>query len=282
MKKQSFTLLFFIIFISQSVPANDSTKYALHTSATTIGIGFSSITDPYLSPFEYKGNKISLQSNSRRFLKATQNQVSHSGQMLLDIGKGKHPTGKNSLLFFNTRFMLGGNYHFRPADNLMILGGSSWDLGVGGKYLRRNVNNPFSLDLHTNINITAEIQYSFNIKNLNIRTQLGAASPLLGCMFVPMQNISYYELFMLKNRKNAFHFSSLHNKQAIFSYLNLDFLLKHNTWRLSIQNDYTKHMANDMVFKKQGLFFSIGTVVHLYTFRGKKEQVPSNFIHSYE
>ncbi len=282
MKKQSFIVLLLFIFTCQIASANDSTKYALRTSATTVGIGLSNITDPYLSPFEYKGSKIRIQNNSRRFLKATQEQISYSSKLSLDIGQGKHPSGRNSMLFFNTHFMLGGNYHFRPAENLMILGGGSWDLGVGGKYMGRNVNNPFSLDLYTNINVTAEAQYSFNIKNLDFRMQLGAVSPIFGCMFVPMQNISYYELFMLNNVKNAFHFSSLHNKRAIYSYFNLDFLLKHHTWRFSIQNDYSKYSANDMVLKNQGLIFSIGTVVHLYTFKGKKEKIPTNFIHSYE
>lgn len=282
MKKQSFIVLFLLIFTCQFSLANDSTKYALHTSATTVGIGFSSATDPYLSPFEYKGSKIRLQNNSRKFLKATENQISHSSQVFLDFGQGVHPSGRNSMLFFNTHFMCGGNYHFRPIDNLMILAGSSWDLAVGGKYMGRNVNNPFSLDLHTNINVTTEVQYNFNIKKLDLRMQLGAVSPVLGCMFVPVQGISYYELFMLNNAKNAFHFSSLHNKRAIYSYFNLDFLLKHHTWRLSIQNDYTKYMANDIVFKNHGLIFSIGTVVHLYTFKGKKDRIPTNFIHSYE
>ncbi len=284
LEMRKYCLLFFllIIFIPQRGFANDSTQYALRTSATTIGLGFSKITDPYLSPFEYNGYEIKLQNNSRRFLKPDDNRFSYSNQILMEIGNGTHPSGKNSMLFFNANYMLGGNYHFRPADNLMILAGGSWDIDVGGKYLGRNINNPFSLDLYTNINATAEIQYLFKLWKQDFRLQLGAVSPVLGCMFVPTQNVSYFELFMLNNRKNAFHFSSLHNKRAVFSYFNLDFLLKSQTWRLSIQDDYMKYSANDMVFKKQGFVISIGTVVHLYTFNGKKDKIPTNFIHSYE
>ncbi len=282
MKIRGFTILLLFTFVFQNGYTNDSTLYALRTSATTIGIGYSKIKDPYLSPFEYNGHDIKLQNYARRYLNPADKTISHSSRSVLEIGTSAHPTGKNSMMFFNTNYMLGGNYHFRPIENLMILGGANWEFDLGGKYMSRNVNNPFSLDLYTNINATAEIQYLFNIRKLEFRAQAGFVSPIVGCMFVPSKNISYYELFMLKNLKNAFHFSSLHNKRAVYNYINLDFLLKSLTLRLSIQNDYMKYSANDMVFKKQGFAISIGTVVHLYTFHGRKKKIPSNFIHSYE
>ena len=58
------------------------------------------------------------------------------------------------MLFFNTNYMYGISYHMRPSDKLMILAGGSWAIDLGGKYLGRNVNNPFSLDLFTEINAT--------------------------------------------------------------------------------------------------------------------------------
>ena len=281
--KQIFILIIFsCLYFFAGAQEFAKEKYALTTSSTTIGAGSVSILDPYLSPFDYNGFQIRVQNNSRRYFNPENNKLSYSSRLLMDLGKASHPSGKNSMLFFNTNYMAGVNYHFRPAENLMFLAGASWDIGLGGKYLSRNVNNPFSLDLYTDLNATAEIQYQFNVWKRNIRLQYGVATPLVGCMFVPMQNESYYELFVLDNTQNAFHISSLHNKRALYQQLNIDIPFKYNTLRFGIQHDYLKYSANDVVYRREALTFSVGAVMHFYTFKGKKDKIPVNFIHSYE
>ena len=186
------------------------------------------------------------------------------------------------MLFFGINYSFGVNYHFRLKNQLMILAGGSWDIHAGGKYLARNVNNPFSLDLYTNLNAVAEIQYPFRLLKQDFTARYGAQTPLLGCMFVPMQGITYYELSMLKNLDTALHFSSPHNRHGWSHYLSLDIPLKFSTIQLNIQHEYLKYTANELVFKKNGLNFSVGTVVDLHVFSGKKRKYPANFIRSYE
>ena len=108
------------------------------------------------------------------------------------------------------------------------------------------------------------------------------ANSVLGCMFIPMQNVSYYELFVLNNTNDAFHFSSLHNKRAWFQYFNFDIPFNFNTLRLSLHHDYLKYSANEVVYRKNAITFSVGAVMHLYAFKGKKNKIPTSFIHSYE
>ncbi|NLO70253.1 MAG: DUF3316 domain-containing protein [Porphyromonadaceae bacterium] len=275
-------ILFFVFVLNLSAQVNENDKYALTNSAFTIGAGSAKILDPYLSPFNYNGLQVRAQNVSRKYFNPENNTLSYTHKGFLDLGIASHPVGSNSMLFFSTNYAFGINYHFRPIEKLMILAGGSWDINLGGKYLARNVNNPFSLDLYTNLNATAEIQYDFNLWRQNLRVQYGTQTPILGGMFVPHQGATYYEVFMLSNLTNAFHFSSLHNKIGWHQYLNIDIPTKINTIRFSIAHDYLIYGANDMVFKNNRLTFFVGSVMDLYVFSGTKRKTPSNFIKTYE
>lgn len=280
--KRILTVLLIISALSLNAQNDGDQQYALTTSAFTVGLGSAKILDPYLSPFEYSGVQARIQNSARRFFNPENDKLSYTHKAFLDGGIAYHPSQNNSMMFFNTNYSYGVNYHFRPKDNLMLLAGGNWDINVGGKYLARNVNNPFSLDLYTNLNATAELQYLFKLWKQDFSLQYGAQSPFLGCMFVPMQGITYYELFVLNNLGTAFHFSSLHNRRAISHYLNLDIPLNFSTIRVSIQHDYLQYSANEMVFRKSGLNFAVGAVTDLYVFSGKKRKIPANFVRSYE
>lgn len=282
MKKKITLIIISLLYISVNAQEFTAEKYALTTSSTTVGLGIVNMLDPYLSPYNYSGLQLKVQNKTRRFLTPENDKLSYSNNLLFEVGMGSHPSGNNSMQFFNANYMFGMNYHMRPADNLIFLAGGSWDIDLGGKYLGRNVNNPFSLDLYTDINATAEVQYTFNLWKHDFRIQYGAVSPLIGCMFVPMQNATYYDIFVLNNTQNTLHFSSPYNKRAWFHYLNLDIPFKSNTLRISLQHDYLKYSANEIVFRKNNITLSIGTVVHLYTFKGKKDKIPVDFINSYE
>lgn len=280
--KKIFPVILILLSVSIQAQQENDSLYALTTSSNTVGAGFVRILDPYLSPFEYSGLQIRLQNKAQKFFNPANDKLSYTHKGFIDGGWAHHPSRNNSMMFFNTNYSFGVNYHIRPANNLMLLLGGSWDLGVGGKYLSRNVNNPFSLDLHTGLNATAELQHLFKLWRQDFRIRYGAQTPLLGCMFIPFQGITYYEMFMLNNWQPAFHFSSLHNRQAWTHFLDFDIPLNFSTIRINIQHDYLKYKANNMVFKKSGLNFAVGTVVDLYVFSGKKREIPTRFISSYE
>lgn len=281
---KSTTTLILVFIICLTVDAQDFAirVYPLTTSVSTIQLGKTEILDPYLSPYEYSGTQIGLQQYTRRLFTGKDSILSYSNRTQLQIGSALHPSENNSMLFFNTNYTFGVNYHFRPSQKLMILVGGSWDIDLGGKYISRNINNPFSLDLYTNINVTAEAQYKFSLWKQHLKVQYGVQTPLIGCMFVPTLGVSYYELFSLNNMKDAFHFSSLHNRLAWSQYFNLHIPLNHITLCAGVQHDYLQYSANDLVFHKKNLSFQFGTVFDLYYFKGKKNKTPGNFRSSYE
>lgn len=276
----------FILFVySTSISysqGNDSLRFVLTTSVSEVGVGRVKTTDPYLSPSEYKGTAIRVMNNSRRFLKNDNEKLSWTRKSYLEAGLLYHPTGSNSMMLFNTNFSYGLNFHFRPMHNLMLIAGGNCEIDFGAKYLGRNVNNPISVDAFSNLNLTAEAQYIFNILNQEFRAIYGAETPLVGYMFVPLQNVTYYELFRYNSTNNIFHFSSLHNKQAWSHYLNIDMPFDYHTIRLSAKHEQMNYKANNMLFKKSNIMVSIGSVVYFHSIKGKKYKMPQNFVQAYE
>lgn len=283
MTKRYVILMLFVystlIFYAQE---NDSLRFVLTTSASEVGMGRAKTTDPYLSPSEYKGTAIRVMNNSRRFLKNDNDKLSWTRKSYLEAGLLYHPSGTNSMMLFNTNFSYGLNYHFRPLRNLMFLVGGNCEIDFGAKYLGRNVNNPISVNAFTNLNLTAEAQYIFSIGNQQFRTIYGAETPLFGYMFVPLQNVTYYELFRYHSANNALHFSSIHNKQALNHYFNIDMPFDYHTIRLSARQEQLNYKANNMLFKRSNIMVSIGSIVYFHSFKGKKNKMPQNFIQAYE
>ena len=159
---------------------------------------------------------------------------------------------------------------------------SAFTFGSGDAKILDPYLSTFSYNGLTNMNATVEIQFVFILWRQNLRVQYGTQTPILGGMFVPHQGATYYEVFMLSNLTNSFHFSSLHNKIGWHQYLNIDIPTKINTIRFSIAHDYLIYGANDMVFKNNRLTFFVGSVMDLYVFSGTKRKTPSNFIKTYE
>lgn len=278
-------LLLSATLVSYAQNAENRT-YNLITNSNSLGIGYSNILDPYLSPFEYKGQHLIYNTANQRFLTRKDTLVSRVHRFSFLLGNGKHPTNINSMLFFGGNYDFGIHYHWRPVHDLTFLFGGSVDAGLGGKYIARNVNNPFSLDLYGNLNVSASVNYKFNINffnwfRQNFRVEYGVRTPLIGCMFVPRQGVSYYELFSLKNLTDAIHFTSIHNQRAILHYLNLDIPTRLTTFRIGLRQDNTQYRANDLVYHRNNFSITLGLVADFYAFEGTRNKPPKNFRSTY-
>ena len=280
------SLILIVISFSSYSQENESKNYNLVSNVTTVGLGSSNILDPYLSPFEYNGTHLEFLTENRRYASLSDTILSLNNRLSVILGQAKHPAGLNTMMFFNGNYDLGFYRHYRPLTNLNCMLGGSWDVDLGGKYIARNVNNPFSLDLYTDVNFAFSANYTFKLKvfnwfTQNFRVEYGAKTPLAGCMFVPPQGASYYEIFSLGNFNDSFHFTSIHNKRAISQYFNLDIPLKFTTLRVGIKNDLMQYKANDIVYHNYNYTVNVGCVVDLYVFNGTKNTTSKNFRRAY-
>ncbi len=284
--KAFLTVLLLIITLLSYAQNAENRTYNLITGSNTLGIGYSNILDPYLSPFEYKGQHLIYNTANQRFLTRKDTLLSRVHRFSFLLGNGKHPTNINSMLFFGGNYDFGIHYHWQPSHDLTFLFGGSVDIGLGGKYIARNVNNPFSMDLYTNLNASLSVNYKFDVNFFNwfrqdFRVEYSARTPLIGGMFVPRQGISYYELFSLKNVADAFHFTSIHNQRTILHYLNLDIPTRLTTFRIGLLQYNTQYRANDLVYHRNNFSVNLGWVFDFYVFEGSRNKPPKNFRSTY-
>jgi len=271
------TLFLVVTCLFSTVKAQEDTdikKYALTTRNNYIGFTSLTLLDNYLSPLEYNGSGLKIEIEERRFFSPEKANLSYQSNVGLLLGTTHNPQRTASITYFGLDYAWGMHYHFRPVQNLQILTGGLADIGIGAKLNSRNVNNQFNVDLAVNLNLSAVVLYDFKF----IRLQGTFSMPAIGCMFVPVQGASYYEMFGLGNTSNTVHFNSFHNKIGFRQKYTAFFTLKRSVLSLSYANNYLKHEANNMVFKKIESTISLGWSYDFHIFAGKRRQAPDNFV----
>jgi hypothetical protein len=186
------------------------------------------------------------------------------------------------MTYLGLSYSWGMHYHFRPMKGLLLLVGGNYELDLAVKNIARNVNNPANVDLATNLNLSGVARYDIPTRKRTMQLQLAVQSPLFGCMFVPRNGASYYEMFELWNLSDAVHFSSLHNKRGIETNLMLQIPFNLSTLRFGLGYNGLKYTANEMVFRRNEISLLIGTTFEVATFEGKKNRAPKNFMSTNE
>lgn len=257
---------------------NKKTDFLLTNNSKNLELGSISISDPYLSPLTYNGAVLRISSDDKRLLSSKYNRITTQIKSNYGMGMLYNPTQTSALLYFESNYQLGAYYNYRPNNCLQIMAGSVADIAIGSKYMPRNINNPYNIDLSTNLNISGIAFYNIPFKKRILKLELSLQSPLIGCMFVPEYGSSYYEMFSLGNLNNCFHLSSIHNKRALKSDLLIHIPFNRFNFHMGLGVNLLKYSANSMVFKQNEYNILIGTSVDLIKFAGSKKSVPSNFL----
>ncbi len=277
MKK--FSLLVFILCLCANAVAqesdNNDKKYALTTVNNDIGIASLRILDNYLSPLEYDGLGVKLQTEKRKFFSVEKTNLSRQEKIGLTLGTVLNPAQSAGMTYLALNYSWGMHYHFRPAQNLQLLSGGLIGGNLGNKINSRNVNNPTNIDLYLDLSISGLAIWDVS---KSTRLQVSLDIPVAGTMFVPPMGASYFEMFGLGNFSNTGHFSSFHNKMGINQKYSVFFTLKRSVININYAYNYLKYEANNMIFKNNQSVFSIGWSYYLRTFAGKRNEAPLNFI----
>ena len=234
--------------------------------ATLLGIGKAFLNDTYLSPLKYSGISISLMHDRIRGTPYFSGNLLLQQQFLIQTAITKNPTASASEYYGNLDYRLTGFYPLFVGSNLRFYGGGGWEALLGGIYNMRNSNNPGSLKVATNINLSAMAIYNWKI--FTFRWQF--TTPFAGMFFSPEYGHSYYEIFTLGNNKGTVHFGSFHNQQALRNYFSVDVPVHNVTLRAAYLGDYYDTQVNELVTRIVSHQFMIGLAVESLNFGGKK------------
>jgi len=280
MTKRKFSLLILHLLMGClfAQPAADTKKYSLVSVSKAGSLSIIDFTDPYLSPINYSGLGLGYTITKRKYFKPDNIDFSMRSHRNIIAGIAFNPAVSSSMTFIGSEYSWGAFYHYRKLNDIQILAGSTIDGILGFKSISRNVNNPINADAAVNLNLAAQVRYDFRAKRTRMRLNYEIETPIAGCMFVPVGGASYYEMFELWNLKDAIHFSSLHNKSGLKSSLTLAIYLKKSTLSVGFGSQNLMYEANNLVFKQQIMSLHIGYKYDFYSFKGRKNPAPINFI----
>ncbi|MCL1868720.1 MAG: DUF3316 domain-containing protein [Paludibacter sp.] len=276
MKKLIFAIFVFMPFALFSQKA---ANYHLTTSDWQIGASQAGIKDPYLSPLRYEGSGIAASWNNKSFFMKSSEKYIETFNISAFYNFLLNPAHTAAIQYAGGNANYGVHYRLNALQNLSFLLGTSADIDLGFRYLARNSNNPFNMDLAANLNFSAAAQLKIPFLRRVFLLDASIRTPLLGAMFVPQQGASYYEMGTFDDGlNNTIHFSHLGNKNGLRTMLGLDIPLRRLTIRISGNAEFLKFKANDAVYSRTISGFGIGFKYSFISFAGRKNIPPENFV----
>lgn len=242
------------------------------TRATMYGVGYTNVYDTYLSPLEYKGLEFRVSRESLRMTKLFDGNVSTQSFFQANLSYTKNRAETSNAFAGLVNWNYGLHYQFRINEHLKLLAGGMGELNGGFIYNLRNSNNPASAKAYVNIAASGMVIYNFRIKRypMTLRYQLNL--PLMGVMFSPDYQQSYYEIFTLGNTDNIIRFTSLHNQPSARQMISLDFPIRYTKMRFSYLCDIQQSRVNGLRTHAYSHVFMVGFVKTLYRIRSKDPQ----------
>lgn len=262
------TLLLWFSFtcMVSSQEKTDSFSLKSVNQSTLFGIGKAFLNDTYLSPLKYSGTSMSLLHERIQGTSFFNEKLLLQQQFQLQIAITENPTATASEYYGNIYYTITGFYPLLKTTDFRLYGGGGWEASLGGIYNARNSNNPGSLKVSTNLNLSAMALYNWRI--FTFRWQL--STPVSGMFFSPEYGHSYYEIFSLGNNKGTIHFGSFHNQPALRNYFTVDVPVGNVTLRTGYLGNYYKTNVNELTTRIISHQFMIGLAAESLNFGGKK------------
>lgn len=239
--------------------------------SSQIGIGWYSIRDTYLSPFEYKGKGVRILDERSRMRKQLKGRLSTQQLINIDFSDTDNPAETASNYTFMLDYSYGGYYHFKPLPQLRLLTGVQTDLHIGAIYNTRNGNNPVSAKAGAHLNLSGIADYRFRIGKQALSVRYQADLPFIGCMFSPRYGQSYYEI-SLGNHDGLANFTHWGNYFVLRNYLSAEIPLKPFTLKLTYLNSLYQTNVHSLKTQIKSNYLMIGFVREIFSLSAKQKK----------
>ncbi|MDR3193669.1 MAG: DUF3316 domain-containing protein [Tannerella sp.] len=239
---------------------------------TMIGLGGYHIGNSYLSPStdpttSYTGTGLRVINERMKLL----NPHLSSQQILhVDFSLTRNPAITISAISGIIDYTYTFHFRYYPSERLKLLAGPSLRGMFGFIYNTQAANNPTALNADIDLNLSVGALYTLWLRNWPLTFRCQADAPFAGVLFAPDFGQSYYEIFGLGNMTDVVRFGSLHNKQALRSYLTVDLPVAGFTVRTGYVNNLYYTDINNIKTHHVSHSFMIGLVKEFVSFSGKR------------
>ena len=234
----------------------------------SLGGGYTSLLDTYLSPLRYGGGQVSLQSE--RFGQLTCENGRWFAQSLFTLHADYTTPRTGSGLTIGGMADYSYTYYYEApllspqGGKFRLFIGPQGQLRIGGIYNLRNSNNPAQLKLGVNLAASAMGKYAFTLWGTPMSVRLQADVPLFGFAFAPDYGQSYYEIFYLGHEENCVHVTAPHNNLSLRTGLSYDVQFRSCTIRLSMLSDLYQWQLGNQQYRMFTHSVMLGYVSNLY------------------
>ena len=234
----------------------------------SLGGGYTSLLDTYLSPLRYGGGQVSLQSE--RFGQLTCENGRWFAQSLFTLHADYTTPRTGSGLTIGGMADYSYTYYYEApllspqGGKFRLFIGPQGQLRIGGIYNLRNSNNPAQLKLGVNLAASAMGKYAFTLWGTPMSVRLQADVPLFGFAFAPDYGQSYYEIFYLGHEENCVHVTAPHNNLSLRTGLSYDVQFRSCTMRLSMLSDLYQWRLGNQQYRMFTHSVMLGYVSNLY------------------
>lgn len=268
MKKGAIILTVWLSVASLLWPRDETPPVSVRSvnQSTLAGVGVLTLNDTYLSPLRYGGTTFTLLHDRLNGSHYANARLLLQQQFKIQAAVTKNPTSSASEYYGELDYRVSGFYPLLQQSRFRLLAGGGWEASFGGIYNVRNSNNPGSLKVYTNLNLSVMAFYGW--RGITFRWQLG--TPFIGLFFSPEYGHSYYEIFTLGNSQRTLHFASFHNQQGLRNYFTVDLPIRNVTLRAGYLGDYYRTDQNQLVTRVVSHQFVLGLAFESLYFGGKR------------
>jgi hypothetical protein len=258
-----------------SAQSEEKENHRFVTRTIMYGIGSANVFDTYLSPQEYKGTDFRLSRETMRLSKHFNDNVSIQSFIQANIAYTHNQVNNNNTFSGLINWNHGMHYQFRLTKNFKLLAGGVGDFNGGFVYNLRNGNNPASARAYINLDASGMAIWHLKImrRPITLRYQLNV--PVVGVMFSPHYEQSYYEIFTVGNAHGVIQLASLHKQPSLRQMLSVDIPIGNCKVRLSYLSDLQQSRLNSIDTHTYGHAFMVGFVKKMYKIPNKSSFKPT-------
>jgi len=272
-------LAVFGIMLTVSLQAQqEEMKYLLTNVHHQWGTSLVQFKDPYLSILDYQGIGTRLDAVYTRFFSADNNKFSHTSSFSGMAALTVNPESTASVIYMGGTGSWGMQYHIRPKNDLMLTAGGNLEGEFGYRMNSRNVNNPVSIDLASNLNGTFTARYLIHTKKRVMELHASYEFPLMGMMMVLPPGMLFYELSNSRHFASVLHPSGLKNRQGFRQTYRIVVPLRRSTWSFGLKSNMLRYQVNNHIYGMDEAGIFMGITYDTYRFAGRKRQAPVNFV----
>lgn len=248
-----------LTFCAAAQSDTDNCQYRPVTSVFTAGVGPASSLDSYLSDVSYTGINASLGYEHLQATGFSPRRWVRQLAISADFRHMKNPARNRKAYTVGLTARWGMMHRWSGVftPGLSLFAGASTGIDCQVEYRPSNSNNLLAVHAEWDVGATAMAVYNTRLRNTPVSLRYQAEVPVVGVLYSPQYDESYYEMYV-GNRSGLAHFASWGCRFAITNSVFADFRLGSTILRIGYQNRYYSSSVSHISYRRSTHSFIVG------------------------